>query len=240
MSELPDAFSLAPRPTAERPLLGQTVLVVEDSRVAGEALRLMCLKSGARIRRADSLRAAGRHLTTYRPTVAIVDLGLPDGSGLDLIAELAGRRPRVPVLLAMSGDAGAGAAALAAGADGFLDKPVGPLAAFQAAILAQLPQSAAALPLRAVSDEPPEPADPQALHDDLTLAAELLDARAGEATLAYLGGFVAGIGRCTGDRGLTAAAERLRKLHAGDQAAAQAQVLAALLQDRLAPRPPAA
>ena len=88
------------KPTAERPLLGLTVLIVEDSRYASEAMRLLCLRSGARIRRADSLRAARRHLQVYRPAAIIVDLGLPDGSGLDLIAELDAASPRVAALLA--------------------------------------------------------------------------------------------------------------------------------------------
>lgn len=133
------AFLATREPTPDRPLLGLTVLVVEDSRFACEAMRLLCLRSGARIRRADCLRSARRHLMTYRPTVVIVDLGLPDGSGLDLISEVAARRPRVPALLGTSGDAGAEERARAAGADGFLAKPIESLSAFQRTILAALP-----------------------------------------------------------------------------------------------------
>ena len=93
-----------PSPTAARPLLGLTVLVVEDSRFACEAMRLLCLRSGARIRRADCLRSARRHLQVYRPTIVVVDLGLPDGNGIDLISELAVSQPKVEAVLAMSGD----------------------------------------------------------------------------------------------------------------------------------------
>ncbi|MCB2124002.1 MAG: response regulator, partial [Rhodobacteraceae bacterium] len=82
------------------------------------------LHSGARVRRADCLRSAERHLSTYRPSVTIVDLVLPDGSGLDLIGRLDGRVPRLPVILATSGDPGMESAARDAGAQGFLAKPL--------------------------------------------------------------------------------------------------------------------
>ena len=114
MSDDLESLVIAQSPTAERPLLGLTVLVVEDSRFASEAMRLLCLRSGARIRRADSLKSAHRHLAVYRPTVVIVDLGLPDGSGAELIAELNDATPRVNVILGVSGDDGARAAASAA------------------------------------------------------------------------------------------------------------------------------
>ncbi|MEM8537093.1 MAG: response regulator, partial [Pseudomonadota bacterium] len=107
-------------PTARRPLLGLTVLMVEDSRYASEAVRQMCLRSGARIRRADRLENARRHLAVYRPSVLLVDVGLPDGSGIALIKLLAEAVPRINVILGISGDSGMQADVMAAGADGFI------------------------------------------------------------------------------------------------------------------------
>ena len=57
------------------PLRGITILAVEDSRFASEALRLMCNRLGARLRRAETLSAAHSHLRLYRPDLVIVDLG---------------------------------------------------------------------------------------------------------------------------------------------------------------------
>ena len=97
------------------PLQGLTILVVEDSRFACEALRLIAQRAGARLRRAETLETARAHLRTYRPDVAIVDLGLPDGRGEALIRELVLARPRTAAIIGMSGLPSGRPSALAAG-----------------------------------------------------------------------------------------------------------------------------
>lgn len=218
---------------SERPLTGLTVLVVEDSRFASEAVRLLCLRSGARIRRADSLRSARVHLQTYRPGVVLVDLGLPDGSGLELIADLHKMRPRVPVLLGLSGDPDGREAALAAGADGFLVKPVESLAVFQEMILGAFPPDARCFGLRLLSDEQVCP-DRAALRDDLSHMAEVIaNARHPEA-LDYIAGFLAGVARSTRDDELEHAARALSRNRGTDGFGPDLALIGGLVRDRLA------
>ena len=188
------------------PLSGLTVLLVEDSRFASDALRLMCQRSGARLRRAETMAQAEAHLRTYRPDVVIVDLGLPDGRGDLLIRDLVLSR-RHAVVLGTSGDPAGRKAALAAGAQGFLEKPMAGLAAFQAAVLRHLPDRFAFL------DDPGAQGggfgDPLALQDDLALAEAMLARGPDAAEQAYLGSFLSGLGRIANDRDLTLAASDL-------------------------------
>jgi len=205
----PDPLVFAPpRGTSQRPLFGMKLLLVEDSRFAAEAVRLMCLKSGARLRRADSLAAAHRHLNSYRPDVVIVDMGLPDGSGADLITELAVMDAEVPVILGLSGDPGGERPALDAGAQGFLHKPLGALAAFQSAILNALPSSMQPRGPRILPDDLLVP-DPLALKDDLAHAAELLHDPLDTTRIAYLSQFLSGIAKSADDSALGDAAKSL-------------------------------
>lgn len=234
MPDTLEDFLLSRPPTAERPLLGQTILVVEDSRFACEALRLICQKSGARIRRADTLKAADRHLRTYRPSVALVDVGLPDGSGLDLIARLARAEPRVSVIIAISGDDNHAEAAEAAGADAFIVKPITSIGAFQSAILAQLPQDAQPIGLRVPPVDHVLP-DRIALRDDLSHAAELLTDDADERTLGYVAGFLEGIAKSAEDEALGEAARRLSEATTAQGTSYGAiKRLAGLVRDRIA------
>ncbi len=202
---MPSHFHPAmPSPGLSRPLHGVTVLLVDDSRFASDALRLMTLHLGGRLRRADSLRAAYAHLATYDPDVVIVDLGLPDGRGEDMIRDLAAEPHPRATLLGTSGDPAGRDLTLAAGADGFLPKPLPGLAAFLAMVLpGDTPQN----PTPATTPTP----DPLALHDDLRLAQNLLAAVQTSGDRDHLAGFLTGLGRTSGDTALMLAADGLRQ-----------------------------
>jgi len=161
------AFAIPPR----------TLLLVEDSRFAAEAVRLVCRRAGIRLRRAESLASAALHLRVYRPDIALIDLGLPDGSGIELIAALAHSSLRPPRLVAVSGEARLEDAALAAGAEAFLLKPVS-LAQHLALLTGDSAALApAATPWPGEWDMPRERnagTDPLALRDDLLRVRDLL------------------------------------------------------------------
>lgn len=229
-----DPFALHMRsPTAARPLLGLTVLVVEDSRYASEAMRLLCLRSGARIRRADSLRSAHRHLQVYSPSVALVDLGLRDGSGADLIREMGDGPTRTSVIIGVSGDPDGRQIALDAGADAFLAKPVSSLAEFQEVILSLLPAERRPTGPRTLNDETIKP-DPIAYQDDLALMADMLSGSEDDGTVAYVSQFLAGIARSAEDKVLLNAVERLEdRRNAGRSTGSEFANLAGILQSRL-------
>lgn len=193
------------------PLAGLTLLAVEDSRFASEALRLLCQRSGARLRRAETMAAARKHLAVYRPDVVLVDLGLPDGNGVELIRELSRNSGGGSLVLAISGDLDGWAAAVRAGAAGFLEKPLDSLAGFQQAILSHIKGQATIYPQ---PDESPIRPDRQALHDDLVHAAGLL-AQGRDGARRYAVEFVSGLARTTNDAALAGAAALARTSDAG-------------------------
>ena len=234
MPERLEHFMMSQTPTAERPLAGLTVLVVEDSRFASESMRLLCLRSGARIRRADSLRSARRHLAVYRPGVVIVDLGLPDGSGTELIRELAQATPRVGIILGISGDANGRALATAAGADGYLPKPIDRLLQFQQAVLSHLPASQHLRGPKLVEDDAIIP-DPLALRDDLAHISDVLTtSQNDDRAIAYVAQFLSGLARLADDNPLAAAAHALDDHHRnGKPTGTDVARIAGMVQDRL-------
>lgn len=215
----PDApMPQTPQGRDRLPLQGLTLLVVDDSRFTCDALRLILQRAGAKLRRAESLEIARLHRAFHRPDLAIVDLGLPDGRGEDLIAELSAEG--LPVL-GLSGDPEGRDAALDAGAAEFIEKPIGSVAAL-VRLIRQLATGAG--PLERGQDTAPPPADPLALRDDLVRAAGLIT---GSGDQHYAQSFLRSLARAAGDSALEAAAQDIRT--AFDRAK-----LARMIEDRVA------
>ncbi|CAN0573024.1 unnamed protein product [Ectocarpus sp. 12 AP-2014] len=229
MPETLDDLLMTQPPTADRPLLGTIVLVVEDSRHACEALRLICQRSGARIRRAESIASANRHLCAYRPRIAVVDMGLPDGSGAELIEQLANADQRIEGIIAISGDEAQKDKAMEAGADIFLEKPLVSVSAFQSVVLSLLPIDMHPQH-RLVPKVDNVVPDPIALRDDLALAADLLNAKSDAPTLTYVAAFLSSLGIDAGDSDLGRLANDVRDLASKGSSAA----LTKQITDRIA------
>ena len=208
---LPPGFALPQSVIGALPLHGVTILAVEDSRYACEALRLISQRAGARLRRAETLASARAHLRVYRPDVVIIDLGLPDGRGETLIRELALAKQRPLAIFGTSGNPAGRASALASGAEGFLDKPLESFVTFCETLRSYLPGLAPAF----VDDAAIHP-DPLALRDDLSRAATALFADPDAAGRRYLTGFVLGLAHHAHDTALARAARDASLTNSGD------------------------
>ncbi len=65
-----------------------SILVVDDERAVRVFLRELFEQEEYEVFEADSLKGAEAALTIKSPEVVVLDLGLPDGSGLDIIPKI--------------------------------------------------------------------------------------------------------------------------------------------------------
>lgn len=117
------------------------VLIVDDEPPIRKLLRMGLTAQGYHVLEAPNGKAA-LELLEQRPDLVILDLGLPDVQGIDLLRTIRGRNEQVPiVVLSSRGDEGAKVAALDLGADDYVTKPFGTeelLARMRAALRHQL------------------------------------------------------------------------------------------------------
>jgi DNA-binding NarL/FixJ family response regulator len=101
------------------------ILIVDDHALIREALRsvLAELQPGAGVIEAANSAQARRLADNERPGLILLDLGLPDGDGMDLLVELHAASPDVPiVVLSAKQDGDTARRALDLGAVGFIPK----------------------------------------------------------------------------------------------------------------------
>jgi len=107
----------------------KTLLLVEDDPDIAILLRMTLDPSRYEIESAGDLASARELLAEKPPDLVILDVGLPDGNGLELCREVKAARPSVPVVIltALSRQHRAlEAQAHACGADAFVEKPFDP------------------------------------------------------------------------------------------------------------------
>ena len=134
------------------------VLVVDDERQILRALKVILREAGYDVIEAATVEEALDRAAVRPPDAAIVDLMLPDGSGVELIRRLREWTSMPILVLSAVGEEDAKVEALEAGADDYVTKPFGPRE-----LVARLGAA-----LRRVGDAPGEPAiEVDGLHVDL-------------------------------------------------------------------------
>jgi two-component system, OmpR family, KDP operon response regulator KdpE len=124
------------------------VLVVDDERQILRALKVILREAGYDVIEAATMEEALDRAAVRPPDAAIVDLMLPDGSGVELARRLREWTSMPILVLSAVGEEDAKVEALEAGADDYVTKPFGPRE-----LVARLGAA-----LRRVGDAPGEPA----------------------------------------------------------------------------------
>lgn len=108
-------------PTPPKP----AALLIEDEPQIRRFVRAALEDQGWLVHDTDSVRRGLIEAGTRKPDLVILDLGLPDGDGIDLIRDLRTWSSVPVVVLSARSDESAKIAALDAGADDYLTKPFG-------------------------------------------------------------------------------------------------------------------
>jgi two-component system KDP operon response regulator KdpE len=104
---------------------GPLVLLVEDEPQMRRFLRATLTSHGFRLVEAERSQEGMSLATTHNPEIILLDLGLPDGDGLDLTRQLRTWSKTPIIVISARGREDDKVEALDAGADDYLTKPFG-------------------------------------------------------------------------------------------------------------------
>ena len=111
--------------STEVPLLEKSILIVEDETVLANAISKRLKRAGYHPEIAADLAAGRASVKEKTPDLALLDMRLPDGSGLDFLAELQTHGQSFPVLVMSAyGEIEDAVSAMKSGASDYLKKPV--------------------------------------------------------------------------------------------------------------------
>jgi two-component system KDP operon response regulator KdpE len=101
------------------------ILLVEDEKEIRRFVRLALETEGCHVVEADGYQRGLIEAGTRKPDLLILDLGLPDGDGVELIRDLRGWSAMPVIVLSARSQEADKIQALDAGADDYLTKPFG-------------------------------------------------------------------------------------------------------------------
>jgi two-component system catabolic regulation response regulator CreB len=105
----------------------RSLLLVEDDPAIARAAAYALEREGFSVDHVSLVRDARQRLATAPYAAAILDIGLPDGSGLDLCRDLRQQYPALPlIILSARGEEMDRVLGLELGADDYLTKPFSP------------------------------------------------------------------------------------------------------------------
>ncbi|HET7293743.1 MAG TPA: sigma-54 dependent transcriptional regulator [Vicinamibacteria bacterium] len=104
---------------------GELILVIEDDENVRKTTVGLLQGRGLKSLAADSVGEGLRIFGERRPSLVLLDLRLPDGTGIDVLRELQRLAPGTPVVVVSGyGDVGQAVEAMRMGAADFIEKPV--------------------------------------------------------------------------------------------------------------------
>ncbi|HJS59758.1 MAG TPA: sigma-54 dependent transcriptional regulator [Vicinamibacteria bacterium] len=104
---------------------GELILVIEDDESVRKTTVGLLQGRGMKSLAADSVGEGLRLFSQRRPSLVLLDLRLPDGTGIDVLRELQRLAPATPVVVVSGfGDVGQAVEAMRMGAADFIEKPV--------------------------------------------------------------------------------------------------------------------
>jgi len=107
-------------------LAGRRILIVEDEPGVSDFLTKALVEEGCEVVVAGDVETGSDRWRSENPEVVVLDVMLPDGSGLDLLHTMRAEGLRTPVLiLSAKGTMSERVSGLDAGADDYLSKPFG-------------------------------------------------------------------------------------------------------------------
>lgn len=102
-----------------------TILIIDDDEAVRRFLRTVLSGQGYAIAEAVTVATALDAIKQVQPDVLLLDLGLPDGDGLDVLRAMPANRHIPVIVLSARGHEGDKVVALDSGADDYLTKPFG-------------------------------------------------------------------------------------------------------------------